>query len=150
VEINTLGPLKVRTDRRRTAQRSPGGLGDQLAHHRCPFARDVPESIPVARLVLARNEAEKPADGLGMREAMRIVDEGRHSCRRANAKESLHAILIPWVGQRRAWDYTVGGVGAIGRVGAVSALARERSQPAARRNNTTIDRSRWSSEESSP
>jgi hypothetical protein len=51
---------EVRTDSRRTAERLPGGLRNQLADDRCPppFAGDVPEPIPVARLVLTRNESE--------------------------------------------------------------------------------------------
>ncbi len=49
-----------------------------------PLACDVPEPIPVARLVLRRNQTEIPAHRLGMWEAMRIIDEGGHSLCRAN------------------------------------------------------------------
>jgi len=61
-----LDPLKVRADSGRTAERLPGGLSDQLADDRWPFACDVPEPIPVARLVLRRDQSEIPAYRLGM------------------------------------------------------------------------------------
>jgi hypothetical protein len=38
----------------------------------------VPEPVPVARLVLARDEAEVPADRLGGAEPVRVVDERGH------------------------------------------------------------------------
>ncbi len=54
-------PLEVRPHRRRPPHRLPGRLGDQLADDRRPLARDVPQPIPVARLVLARDQPEVPA-----------------------------------------------------------------------------------------
>jgi hypothetical protein len=59
LRIIALGSLEVRADRRRAAERLPGGLGDQLADDRCPFASDVPEPVPLARLVLTR-VADRP------------------------------------------------------------------------------------------
>src|SRR6202043_2482507 len=61
------------------------GLGDQLAHDRRAFARDVPEPIFVTRLVLARNEPEVPADRFGIAKAVWVIHECYHRLGSANA-----------------------------------------------------------------
>ena len=56
-----------------------------MADHRLPLARDVPQPIPVPRLVLARDQSEVPAGRLGIPEAIRVVDEGGHRLGRTDA-----------------------------------------------------------------
>jgi drug/metabolite transporter (DMT)-like permease len=63
--------LEVPADCRRTALRLPSGLRDQLADNGRPLARNMPELIPVAQLVLTKDEFEMPADRFGMAQAVR-------------------------------------------------------------------------------
>jgi hypothetical protein len=77
LRVPVLGPLEERSHRRRAALGLPGGLGQELADDRAP-AGDVPERVPVPRLVLARHRPEVVADGLGVREPVRVVNERGH------------------------------------------------------------------------
>jgi hypothetical protein len=78
-------PLEVRPHRRRPPKRLPGRIGEPLADDRRTLAGDVSQPIPVVRLILAGDQAEVPADRLGIPEAMRVVDEGGHGLRGAGA-----------------------------------------------------------------
>src|SRR5262249_38241812 len=62
--VAALGPLEEPRARRRAPRGLPAGLGDELADDRQPLAGDVPQPVPVARLVLARHQPEVPADRL--------------------------------------------------------------------------------------
>src|SRR5262249_39329383 len=85
LRVATLGTLEIRADGGRTALRLPGGLGNQLPHHRCAFTGNVPEPILVARLVRTRNESEIATDCFGMAKALRVIHERRHRFGGANA-----------------------------------------------------------------
>src|SRR5262249_7199520 len=52
--VAALAALEVRPPRRRAPPRLPARLGQELADDRRSLARDVPQPVPVARLVLAR------------------------------------------------------------------------------------------------
>src|SRR5262249_59305984 len=75
LRVAALDPREVRPDGRRAALRLPGGLGHQLADHRRAVARNVPEPIPVTRLVLTRDQPEIAADRLSTSKAVRIIHE---------------------------------------------------------------------------
>src|SRR3954454_11706700 len=64
------GPLVEGPDGRGPADRLPGGLGHHLATDRRTLPGDVPEPVPLARLVLAGDEPEVPADRLRILEAV--------------------------------------------------------------------------------
>src|SRR5262249_47740126 len=83
--LTTLHLLEVRTRRRRSALRLPGGLGDQLAHDRRAFAGDVPEPILVARLVLARDQSEIATDRFGIPKTVRVIHERGYRFGRADS-----------------------------------------------------------------
>src|SRR5262249_23392410 len=73
--ILTLGALEVSPDGRRPALSLPGRLGQELADYGQTLAGNVPEPVAAAGLVLARHEAEVAAAGLGVRKAVRGIDE---------------------------------------------------------------------------
>ncbi len=83
------GPLEEGPDGGRPADRPPGGLGHQLADDRRALPGDVPEPVPAARLVPARDRPEVPADRLRIPEPVRVVDERGHRLGRPGADPGM-------------------------------------------------------------
>jgi hypothetical protein len=75
--ILPLNALEVGSDCRRTSDRLPRGFCEKSSHRRGPLPRDVPHSVHPAGLVLGRDQSKVAADGLAVREAVRIVQK-RH------------------------------------------------------------------------
>ena len=94
LRIIPLSPLAIGLHGWRASLGLPGRLGDQLANHRRALAGDVPEPVPVTRVILAGHEAEVPADGLGVWEAMRVVHERGDPFRRLGTNSGNALLLV--------------------------------------------------------
>jgi hypothetical protein len=85
LRVVPLNPLKEGPHPRRPADRLPGGLGQEPADDRPALPGDVPEPVLLARLDLARDEAEVPAGRLGVAEPVRVAGERGRRLGRAGA-----------------------------------------------------------------